>query len=353
MKDNYSDKMNLQELSSGEKAHLKERIVHSVHWYIQRKRAWKYGMVAAAALVILMISIPFLSASYRQTSDIEGFAKTMTGEVSSGNVQLILKDDKQVGIADDTESITYSSSGQKVTIGESKSIDQSPTISKKPVFNTLIVPFGKRSKIVLSDGTKVWLNSGSKLIFPPAFSKGQREVYLEGEAIFEVAHQSERPFLVKTKYQEIEVLGTIFNVSNYGGDDAIYTVLKSGSVQINFMESGLFNTEKNIKITPGTMAVLDKENQAVKTKKVAVERYFSWRDGVFIFKNDSLKYIMEKISRYYNVEITINDKHLANRTFSGSLDVTDRLENVIQTIMETQSSPFEYRFTEDGKLIIN
>ena len=344
---------NYKEFSNTDKTLLKQRIMNSVYGYVQRKRTLKYGIIAAAAVCVLIISSAIFLDTYQQTSAIEGFAKTTENENTLNEIQLVLNKGQHVQIASNEKEIIYSGSGQTVSIGKSKSINQQAASSKKPVFNTLIVPYGKRSAITLSDGTKVWLNSGSKLIFPAVFIEDQRSVYLEGEAIFEVFHDAARPFKVKSHNHEVEVLGTVFNVSNYANDEAISTVLKTGSVQINFDKDSFFNRENHLKITPGTMAVFNKEKQTVKTDKVDVERYFSWRDGVFIFKNDSLKSIMKKIARYYNVQININDENLAKQTFSGSLDVTDSIENLIKTINETESKQFNFYKTKDGKWIIN
>lgn len=353
MEGNSQKNVNFKRLSKQEKANLKRRITGAVYSHIKRGRLLKYGIGITAAAVVILLSIGVFNNSNSKPASIEGFAKTVKDIESTDKVQLVLSDAYNIEIADDNSAISYSSTGEQVQIGQEHSVSQKSTHKEKPVFNTLIVPFGKRSEIILSDGSKVWLNSGSKLTFPAQFSENRREVYLEGEAVFEVVHRQKQPFLVKSEHHEIEVLGTVFNVSNYKDDNAIYTVLQSGSIQINLTENQRFDTQKNIKITPGTLATYDKEEKAIKTKSVVTAPYFSWRDGVFIFKNDSLKSIMKKISRYYNVEVVINDKKLANETFSGYLDVKENIEHVMQTIKATQSSEFDYQLTQDNKLIIN
>lgn len=353
MTDNSQKNINFKNLSKQEKMHLKKRITSSVYGYVKRGNVLKYGIGLVAATVVILISLGIFNSSNSHSSSIEAFAKTAKDVESTNQVQLVLSDDQNIEITEDDSSISYSSTGGEVQIGKYQSVSQKTSNKEKTIFNTLIVPFGKRSEIVLSDGSKVWLNSGSKLIFPAQFSKDKREVYLEGEAVFEVAHRQQQPFFVKSKDHEIEVLGTVFNVSNYTDDSAIYTVLKSGSIEINVAEDKLFNVQKHIKLKPGTMAIFDKDERVIQTKPVAIEPYFSWRDGIFIFKNDSLKSIMKKISRYYNVEIVINDKNLANETFSGYLDVKENIDHVMQTIKNTMSSKFDYQLTQDNKIIIN
>lgn len=166
-----------------------------------------------------------------------------------------------------------------------------------------------------------------------------------------MAHNKNHPFIVKTNNHEIEVLGTVFNVSNYTDENSISTVLKSGSVQINYKNDSFFNSNESLKITPGTKSVYNRDTKNINTKAVDVEKYFSWKEGIFIFKNDSMESIMKKISRYYNTPIEIENLELANETFSGYLDVSDNIETVINTIKKT--SEFEFYFNKENKLIIN
>lgn len=337
-------------ITEQEKSQLKKRISVSVSTYIRRKRYLKYGMALAAVVVLGFFAITKFQDTNDQLSPIDNYVKTLHDPKIPNQVKLILSDNQNIEITDSDSNISYSNTGEVVQIGDSKSVNQTTPKNQKMVFNTLIVPYGKRSSIELADGTKVWLNSGSKLVFPAAFTQEKREVYLEGEGIFEVAHDKSHPFIVKSGEQNIEVLGTVFNVSNYLDDDAISTVLKSGSVKISYENSRIANSAKSITIVPNTLAVYDRNEKHIKTQQVAVDKYFSWRDGIFIFKNDSMKSIMKKVSRYYNIEIVINDKALASTSFSGYLDVKDNVDNVIKIIQET--TKFEYTIT-NNKLIIN
>ncbi|MEM5565886.1 FecR domain-containing protein [Psychroserpens sp. AS72] len=353
MKDNTSLNMNFNEISKEEKSQLKHKITNSIHVHKQKKRRIKYAMSLAAASIVLLFSIGVFSYMKQDFSPIEKFVNTTKDQGDSNEVKLILNNVKDVEITEKDSAITYSNNGQNVSLGNSKTISQELSKANQVIFNTLIVPYGKRSEIVLSDGSKVWLNSGSKLVFPASFSEDKREVYLEGEAIFEVTHNKKQPFVVKSKDQDIEVLGTVFNVSNYADDDSIFTVLKSGSVQIHYKNDNLISSKSHLKITPNTLAAYNKKDKTMHSKTVEVETYFSWRDGVFIFKNDALKSIMKKLSRYYNVDIIINDDNLSNQTFSGYLDVNEDLNHVLQIINEAETSPFTYKLTKNNQLIIN
>lgn len=353
MKVNKPNNINFNQLSTGEKSQLKHKIENAVFAYAQKKRRVKYVFSFAAASVVILFSAGIFNYVKQDVSPIETFANTSKDQNEPNEVKLILNDANTIKITEENSAITYSKSGKNVFIGNSKSVNQKLEEPNKVVFNTLIVPYGKRSEIVLSDGSKVWVNSGSKLTFPAIFLDGRREVYLEGEAIFDVTHNKNQPFIVKSKHQDIEVLGTVFNVSNYADDSAVYTVLKSGSINLHYKNNNLITSQNELKITPNTLATYDKGTRELKTKIVEVETYFSWINGVFVFKNDSLKSIMKKLSRYYNVEIIIKDNDLANHLFSGHLDVNQDLEHVMQTIKEAESSQFDYKFKSDKKLIIN
>nr|WP_247716448.1 FecR domain-containing protein [Sinomicrobium weinanense] len=287
-----------------------------------------------------------------QTSAIYKYAKTGTEDPDKNNsdVELIFSDGQGVVVSESDSAITYSKTGKEVRIGASRTITQDKE-QQGVAYNTLIVPYGRRSRVALSDGTVVWLNSGSKLVYPVAFTQKNREVYLEGEGIFDVAHNKDQPFLVLADDHKIKVLGTVFNVSNYPEDSSVSTVLKSGSVEIAYKGDGLLKKEKTIRISPGTMTVYDKGSQQMASREVDVENYFSWKEGIFIFEGDRLDDIVKKLSRYYNVDIRIKNKTLAGQTFSGYLDLKNSVEQVISTIGKT--TDFEYSRGGENQWIIN
>lgn len=351
MENKRPTKTNRISFSEDEKKQLKNKIVASIYSYKREKRHIRgFGLGFAASITIILGIFFFINTN--SDSSIDEYIKTVKNVDSKdfNTVKLILNDSENINIAEDNSTIKYSNTGKQINISNSKTINQSVTKNDKVVYNTIIVPYGKRSKIELSDGSQVWLNSGSKLVYPVIFAGKKREVYLEGEAIFEVAHDKLHPFMVMAENHEIEVLGTIFNVSNYLDEKSISTTLKSGSVQINYKGDSFFKTNKAIKITPGTKADYHKKTHTISSKKVEVDNYFSWREGIFIFKNDNMEYIMKRLSRYYNVKIVIKNKDLTSQTFSGYLDLKENVENVVEIIKET--TDFEYS-TENKTITIN
>lgn len=351
MKEEQLKKINFTSLNEGEKGKLKKKIIKNASLLNRRKQRFRYG-IGVAASISLIISISLYYQNY-QSFSVEKYVKTTNGIENEklDKVKLILNNGEDIEIAEDNSTIKYSNTGQQINIGNSKAIEQ-PKLKKNEIaYNTVIVPYGRRSQIQLSDGTTVWLNSGTKFVYPRGFSKNKREVYLEGEATFNITHDKNRPFVVVADNHQIKVLGTVFNVSNYKDENSISTVLKSGSVQISYKGNSLFKSKEVLKIIPGTLAVYDKKEHEITTKKVDVEKYFSWIEGELIFKNDNLKLIMKRLSRYYNVNIVINNESVENQTFSGALDLKETVEEVIKMIKET--SNFEFNLTNENKIIIN
>jgi len=351
MKEEQLKKINFTSLKEDEKINLKKKIIKDASYLNKRKQLFWYG-IGIAASISFIISISLYYQNY-QSFSVDKYVKTTKGIDSEkfDKVKLILNNGEDIEIAEDNSTIKYSNTGQQINIGNSKPIKQ-PILKKGEIaYNTVIVPYGRRSQIQLSDGSTVWLNSGTKLVYPRGFSKNKREVYLEGEATFDVAHDKNRPFIIVADNHEIEVLGTVFNVSNYKDENSISTVLKNGSVQISYKGNSLFKSKEVLKITPGTLAVYDKKTNEINSKKVDIEKYFSWIEGELIFKNDNLKLIMKRLSRYYNIDIVINNENVENQTFSGSLDLKESVEEVIKMIKET--SNFEFNLTNENKIIIN
>lgn len=332
-----------------EKKELRSRIITSANSYKTRRWKKQITSLSIAASLLAVLSMGLYHYSGTEASIVE-YAQTSQEINNNDEVQLIIDGGNKIVIENSHTSIAYQAMGAFVSIADSLRGQQEVTIDSPNSYNTLIVPYGKRSQITLSDGTKVWLNSGSKLTYPPIFKGKNREVHLIGEAIFDVSHNPQKPFKVISSTQTIEVLGTVFNVSNYPEDKEIKTILKSGSVSISYKSNSIFPSANKIKITPGTLARFDKADPQVKTEDVDVENYFSWREGVLIFKNNNLQFITQKLSRYYNIDFIFEEEALESETFSGYLKLTDSVESVLNTLQ--QVTDLEYIASDDTTVTI-
>jgi ferric-dicitrate binding protein FerR (iron transport regulator) len=272
-------------------------------------------------------------------SDIRTFAQKNDLGPIPGNTRLILSGEKEVQINSDESKIEYRGDGNEIRIDAEKGVKQ-VVANDETVMNTVIVPYGKRAQITLSDNSKIWLNSGSKLIYPACFATNKREVYLEGEAIFEVSHNKKHPFIVITADLDVRVLGTVFNVSSYRDDQTTSTILESGSVELNYKSNSVFGRSKELMV-PGMLAIYNPEQGNVEQSKVNTRHYTSWRDGYFIFEKQPLGGILKKISRYYNVSVRLSDEELGKETFSGNLDLKNSPDQVLKIIAELISAKVE------------
>ena len=193
--------------------------------------------------------------------------------------------------------------------------------------NTIIVPYGKRSVVTLADGTRIKLNSGSQLSYPTNFNGNTREVFLLGEAFFDVAKDAKRPFMVNSQNLTIKVLGTKFNVSGYPEENTIQTVLVEGKVTIG--ENKIF--AKPVAMVPGQRMIYGKEDKSISKENVDVQLYTSWVNGYLIFENEPTPLIFKKLERYYDKKINFGSG-LENITFSGKLDLKEDLNLVLENI---------------------
>ena len=306
----------------------------------KRRRFLAFGLAASLLLLIgatLFFQMGQSAPSLEKYDNLNVRAPQMGGEVR------LIVEGKEIEIAQENPSITYSEGGEKIDINQERTVVQEN--SEKEVLNTLVVPYGKRSSLSLSDGTKVWLNSGSTLTYPSRFQNGNREVLLNGQAIFEVAH-SEVDFYVLSSDQVVRVLGTVFDVRSYANEDYVQTVLKSGSVEIEYPQG-----PEKIRIRPNTLSKLDRTSYEITQKEVDPEAYMAWREGVFIFENENLEEIAKTISRYYGVEIELDGEFRNISSYSGRLD----MKNSVDDVLDILKGPlyFDYNRESDRIVITN
>jgi len=204
--------------------------------------------------------------------------------------------------------------------------------------NTVTTPKGGQYQINLPDGTKVWLNAATSLQFPVSFEAvRKREVTLIGEAYFEVAKNS-KPFVVATQNQQVSVLGTHFSVNSYPNENTTKTTLLEGSVVVSL--TGINASERRLK--PNQQSVI--LNGTLKVKEVDAEEAIDWKNGYFIFNNESLESIMRKVSRWYDVDITVSaDEKLMQKEFSGTVSRFSEVGDVLEMLELTDGVHFKVK----------
>lgn len=260
----------------------------------------------------------------------------------NNKIVLITSDNTYEHINKSNSIIAYSNNGE-TNINREKILKQNIS-NKKTEFNKIIVPYGKRSEIIFSDGSKMFLNSGSYAVYPVNFGSKKREIYVEGEAYFNVKHYDKWPFIVKTKNIEVEVLGTTFNVSSYDDEKEVKVVLVEGKVQAKV---GLI---KKYQLKPGDLLIYNQPDKKTTIRNVDVIEYISWKDGWMLCKNENLSNILKRLSRYYNIQFEYSEEDINILKLTGKLDLKENIMKVLETI--SKAVPITFFKVEENKIAI-
>lgn len=303
-------------------------------------RSWDYRSWSAAAVIFLTLCLGL----YYFKSDRFAKEDTVALIVPGGDKALLtLADGKVINLQNARNGELAEVSGVKIVkTGEGQLIYRisGGAGQVKTSQNTISTPRGGQYTLTLPDGTKVWLNAASSLKFPTAFSKvNERKVALSGEAYFEVA-KLKIPFIVTTDQQKVEVLGTHFDINAYPDEPHTRTTLLEGSIRVSSLKTG-----HEVTLSPGEASILKPAGLSV--QKADMERNTDWKNGVFIFKNESLEEIMRKLARWYDVEVVYEPGAPRQETFSGSVSKYDLISKVLRKLELTG----EVRFRIQGKKI--
>ena len=312
-----------------------------------KRRYWLVAAVAAAASLCLFLFNPFTVEE--KSIDYQSLITSLPQEKSQ-DIQL-LSDKEKLLIKGKESQITYNPTGE-ARIHAEEIQNQTQTASSSHVKEKkteteiqlckLIVPAGRRSSLVLADGTKIWVNSSSTVIYPNLFTGDKREIYVEGEAYLEVAHDSERPFYVKTQTMNVRVLGTRFNVCAYQEDSQQQVVLVSGKVEVETHD------QQNQILTPNELFDYDKQQSKVSVTKVDTNDYISWKEGYYQFSRQELSVLFKRLSRYYAVPI-VWDETVGSLSCSGKLDLTRQIDDVLDNLKKAAPIRIEH---DHEKIII-
>lgn len=209
--------------------------------------------------------------------------------------------------------------------------------------NTITVPMGQRVNLKLPDGTSVWLNACSEIVYPAIFSGEKREIQLKGEAYFEVAHNAESPFVVRTEKCDIEVLGTKFNVEAYPGSDDFSAALLEGSVKVT----------DNLRLSRPILLKPDQEvrlkNGRLQTSSINDYDHFRWREGLICFKNVAFNELMKRFEKCYGIKIIVENKQLEDYSCTGKFRISDGVDNALRILQRDAKYTFERN--EDNSVV--
>lgn len=278
------------------------------------------GLSAAVSVAAVLLALVFVPFDKETQYDYE---KVLAGITQQEEITLTVHENKKIELADSAVVVAYDQKGQ---IRINDTITVSKEKEERNDLNIISVPYGKRSTLILADGTKVHLNSGSSLIYPANFSREKREVYLDGEAYFEVAKEKERHFIVQTAYKAVEVLGTKFNVCVDKSQQIFETVLVTGKI-------GLESNTGRIELAPNQYYGYNSESGQDELKVVDVKNYISWIDGKLTFNRETLANVIRKLEKSYDIKIEILNPKYLEYQISGNLDLKNTAEETMDILM--------------------
>lgn len=311
-----------------------KRIIH--------RRGWGIVSSLVACAVLLLGGYWMLVTEWapeQKEIDYTAFAVLEAESVQGEDISLILSDNRSINIKKDSAHISYTNNGT-ITIGTEEIVEN----TDKPQLNQLVVPYGKMTSLVLSDGTKVWMNSGSKLVYPSVFEENKREIFLLGEAFLDVTPNKDAPFMIKTNHLDVNVLGTRLNVTAYNDDDMQSVLLVSGSVEVKGQEA-----KKSFKIAPYQMLAYETSSSKINVEEVDVSNYISWIYGYLLLNAEKLPRLLHKLERHYNISFVYNENELRNISVSGKLDLAGGLNEVMSSIALT--APIWFELTEEQIIV--
>lgn len=307
----------------------------------KRIRWYKYASIAASSIIIIGLSLFFLLEKDEKNDaydspDIDYVQLQSMHQPQAHQEIRIVTEEGQVEIDGKDAEIKYDSTGLFTVNNEVVDTNTANPSAAKLSYNQLSVPYGKRASLTLSDGTLLWVNAGTTVIYPATFPDHKREIYVDGEIYAEVRRDEKRPFLVKTDQLGIEVLGTSFNLSAYKEDALKRVVLVNGTVDVTLNRT-------STRLAPNQSFTYNGEESRV--EKVDAEVYTSWRDGIYIFKDAPIEDILQQLARYYNVTM-IFPQQPSRILCSGKLELKEDLTHLLNNLSQIASFNFGIKENE-------
>lgn len=288
-----------------------------------------------AAVILLFVSMGIFWFVNEEKQEVENVAITKI-EHGSMKAQLVLANGRKVDLVPETNLQLEEEGGTRILTLDNmvkySGMDSLVGQSTEVKYNTLIVPRGGEFSLELADGTRVWLNTESKLRYPVAFTGEERRVEMDGEVYFEVAKNREKPFVVTVNGVDIRVLGTSFNVSAYQKD--VVTTLVTGKVQLK-------KGDEQVVLLPNQQAIWSDDK--FKVKQVDARNYVLWKEGIFYFEDVDLETILDDMARWYNVNIFYVNPTLKKMKFSVEIKRYEDINEILRRIEQTKRVKFEIK----------
>lgn len=291
---------------------------------LKKKRKLHYRL-GWAAIFIVLIGVSGLI--YQMINIQKNNSAIFDVPANINEAQIIFADGSKKSIDCESSQIIQETPGTIIVNSDTLTIARKNTKKNSADLITVVMPYGKQTYLQLSDSSIIHINSGSKVTYPVEFVGAEREVFLSGEAYFQIKTNKQIPFIVHTADMDIRVTGTEFNVSAYSDDSFTQTVLVSGVVAVD--RKNLF--KRNIELKPGESLSLNKISGEVFKQHVNTDQYISWIYGYIICDKEPVSGVIKKIERFYNCKIACKES-ISGITFSGKLDLKEDVENVVDAL---------------------
>jgi ferric-dicitrate binding protein FerR (iron transport regulator) len=326
---------------------------------INKRYSWPRWAAAASVLILISAATYFIlipNSSKKEIVKATPANSHITSDVAPGSNKAVLTlADGSTIILDNAANGTLTQQGSTKVLKHDNGQLTYNTLNEKPAgvfYNTIATPRGGQYQLVLSDGSKVWLNSASSLRFPASFVGIERKVELTGEGYFEVAALSHKrgqkiPFIVDVAGKgEVEVLGTQFNINSYADEATINTTLIEGKVKVSSRQLASAEQNQYIILNPGQQTQLYGNGALTEAKNVNTDEIIAWKEGMFHFERADLRTILRQFARWYDVEV-IYDGPVKNRKFFGIVNRNSTLKTVLEMLQDN-----EIDFHIEGKKLI-
>ena len=307
----------------------------------QRRRLSLQWMGYAASVIILVVAGWFIFQMSDNKNVVQEGKKVARITPGTQKAILHLDNGEQVILADNNTVIVEDSLSGKIEQVDKALVYQTESAVKEERLNVLEIPNGGEFQVTLADGTKVWLNAGTKLTYPIAFVGKERRVRLEGEGYFEVERDENKPFIVEINGMEVKVLGTSFNLRSFAADNRSTAILVSGKIEVR-------TSTECIELSPNQRADLLIGENKLDVREVDAVAYSAWTKGRFVFRRERLETILDDVARWYNVTVFYEQSSVKDILFSG---IMERYADISQTL-EMLERTGKVSFIVDQKKII-
>jgi transmembrane sensor len=320
----YTGEIDFNQLAADQKESL-DQLLGKIS--SQKKRpAWP-RIAVAASIIMLMAAGTYVLHKDKpvpQAAVVSTFKPDVT---PGGNRAVLILSDGRTVVLNDAKTGKLASDGStvinKTADGQISYANANASANaNQPVYNTTATPAGGQYQLILSDGTKVWLNAASSIKYPVVFNNRERKVEITGEAYFEVAHDQKKPFRILSNGQTVEVLGTHFNINAYSNEEAVETTLLQGSIKVS---AGT----QSYMVRPGERARF--KNGGFKIAHADVEAAVAWKNGFFHFNNDNLETVMRQLARWYAIQVKYEGK-VPERQFSGEISRSANASQILDIL---------------------